>query len=55
MALTNVPLPIVGSVTQASPILVAFGSVIFLKEIVGWRRWGSIILINQFIMYALDF
>ena len=44
MALTNVPLSIVGSITQASPILVAFGSVIFLKEIVGWYRWGSIIL-----------
>ena len=42
MALTNVPLAIVGAVTQASPILVALGSVIFLKEIVGWRRWGSI-------------
>ena len=42
MALTNVPLAIVGAVTQASPILVALGSAIFLKEIVGWRRWGSI-------------
>ena len=42
MALTNVPLSIVGAVTQASPILVAIGAVIFLKETVSWRRWSSI-------------
>ena len=42
MALTNVPLSIVGAVTQASPILVAFGAVIFLRETVSWRRWSSI-------------
>ena len=42
MSLTNVPLPIVGAVTQAAPILVAAGAVIFLKEAVSWRRWTSI-------------
>ena len=42
MSLTKVPLPIVGAVTQASPILVAIGAVIFLREIVSWRRWTSI-------------
>lgn len=42
MALTNVPLSIVGAVTQASPILVAVGAVFFLKEAVSWRRWSSI-------------
>lgn len=42
MSLTKVPLPIVGAVTQASPILVAIGAVIFLREFVSWRRWTSI-------------
>ena len=42
MALTAVPLSIVGAVTQASPILVAVGAVIFLSETVSWRRWSSI-------------
>ena len=42
MSLTKVPLPIVGAVVQAAPILVAGGAVIFLKEVVSWRRWTSI-------------
>ena len=42
MALTSVPLSIVGAVTQASPILVAVCAVIFLRETVSWRRWSSI-------------
>jgi drug/metabolite transporter (DMT)-like permease len=42
MSLTKVPLPIVGAVTQASPILVAIGAVIFLREFISWRRWTSI-------------
>jgi drug/metabolite transporter (DMT)-like permease len=42
MALTHVPLSTVGAVTQASPILVAVGAVLFLKEVVSWRRWSSI-------------
>ena len=44
MSLIKVPLPIVGAVTQAAPILVAGGAVIFLKESVSWRRWTSIMI-----------
>ena len=44
MALTHVPLSLVGAVTQASPILVAVGAVIFLGEAVSWRRWSSIVM-----------
>ena len=44
MALANVPISIVGAITQASPILATVGAVIFLKENVGWRRWCSIII-----------
>ena len=44
MSLIKVPLPIVGAVTQATPILVAGGAVIFLKESVSWRRWTSIMI-----------
>ena len=44
MGLTKVPLSVVGTVTQASPILVAAGAVIFFKEVVSWRRWSSIIV-----------
>ena len=44
MGLTKIPLSVVGTVTQASPILVAAGAVFFFKEIVSWRRWSSIII-----------
>lgn len=44
MALANVPISIVGAVTQASPILATVGAAIFLNEKVGWRRWCSIIV-----------
>ena len=44
MGLMKVPLSVVGTVTQASPILVAAGAVIFFKEAVSWRRWTSIIV-----------
>lgn len=44
MALTYAPLSTVGAVTQASPIMVAVGAVLFLKETVSWRRWSSIAL-----------
>ena len=44
MGLMKVPLSVVGTVTQASPILVAAGAVIFFKETVSWRRWTSIIV-----------
>lgn len=42
MALANVPISVVGAVTQASPLLAAVGAVLFLNEYVGWRRWCSI-------------
>lgn len=42
MALANVPISVVGAVTQASPMLAAVGAYLFLKENVGWRRWCSI-------------
>ena len=44
MALANIPISIVGAITQASPILATVGAVFFLKENVGWRRWCSIII-----------
>lgn len=42
MALANVPISIVGAITQASPLLATVGAVFFLNEKVGWRRWCSI-------------
>lgn len=42
LALTYVPLSTVGAITQASPVLVAVGAVLFLGEKVSWRRWTSI-------------
>ncbi|MFD0916304.1 DMT family transporter [Pseudahrensia aquimaris] len=41
-ALSLVDLSIVGAITQATPILVAMGAVLFLGEKVSWRRWTSI-------------
>ena len=42
LALAYVPLSTVGAITQASPIVVALGAVLFLGERVSWRRWTSI-------------
>ena len=42
LALAYVPLSTVGAITQASPILVAVGAVVFLGEKASWRRWGAI-------------
>lgn len=44
LALANVPISVVGAITQASPMLAAVGAFLFLKENVGWRRWCSIIV-----------
>ena len=44
MGITKIPLSVVGTVTQASPILVAGAAVIVFKESVSWRRWSSIII-----------
>ncbi len=42
LALIYVPLSVVGAVTQAAPLLVAVGAVLFFGETVGWRRWSAI-------------
>ena len=42
LALVYVPLSVVGAVTQAAPLLVAVGAVLFFGETVGWRRWSAI-------------
>ena len=42
LALTSVPVSTVGAITQAAPILVVVGAVVFLGEQVSWRRWTSI-------------
>jgi drug/metabolite transporter (DMT)-like permease len=42
LSLAYVPLSTVGAITQASPILVTVGAVLFLREKVSWRRWSSI-------------
>lgn len=42
LALAYVPLSTVGAITQASPMLVTVGAVLFLGEKVSWRRWSSI-------------
>jgi len=44
MALAKVPISSVGAITQATPMIATVGAVVFLKEDVGWRRWGSIIV-----------
>lgn len=44
LALTYVPLSTVGAITQATPILVAVGAVVFLGEKISWRRWSAIIV-----------
>ncbi len=44
MALANVPISVVGAITQASPMLATVGAVLFFKEKVGWRRLSSIVV-----------
>jgi drug/metabolite transporter (DMT)-like permease len=43
-ALANVPLSTVGAITQATPIFVTVGAVLFLGEAVSWRRWSAIVV-----------
>lgn len=43
LALTHVPLSTVGAITQATPIVVVLGAVLFFGEKISWRRWASII------------
>jgi drug/metabolite transporter (DMT)-like permease len=42
-ALALTPLSLVTSVTQAGPLVVAIGAVVFFREKVGWRRWCAIL------------
>lgn len=44
LALANVPISTVGAITQATPMLVAVGAIVFLREKVSWRRWSSIVV-----------
>jgi drug/metabolite transporter (DMT)-like permease len=41
-AIASVPLPMVAAVLQATPLAVTLGAVLFMRETVGWRRWGAI-------------
>lgn len=42
LALSYVPLSTVGAILQATPLVVAAGAVLFLGEVVSWRRWSAI-------------
>ena len=41
-ALALVPISLVTTIIQASPIMVTLGAALFFKEAVGWRRWAAI-------------
>ncbi|KPB00945.1 DMT family transporter [Ahrensia marina] len=43
-ALTLLPLSNASAILQASPLMVTLGAALFLKEPVGWRRWGAILV-----------
>lgn len=43
-ALALVPISLVTTIIQASPIMVTLGAALFFKESVGWRRWLAIII-----------
>ena len=43
-AITLTPLSSASAILQATPLLVALGGAIFLKERVGWRRWSAILV-----------
>lgn len=42
-ALGKIPLANAGAILQFLPLAVTLGAALFLKEPVGWRRWGAII------------
>ena len=44
LALAHVPLSTVGAITQAAPIVVVLGAVLFLGEKISWRRGVSIMV-----------
>lgn len=41
-AIALIPLTTLAAITQVAPILVTLGSVVFLGEQVGWRRWAAV-------------
>ncbi|MEN8895251.1 MAG: DMT family transporter [Yoonia sp.] len=43
-ALALVPISLVTTIIQASPIMVTLGAALFFKESVGWRRWMAIVI-----------
>lgn len=43
LAIAMMPITNASAILQATPIVVVLGAVIFLKEKVGWRRWGAIL------------
>lgn len=43
-ALTLIPLAVVTTILQATPLLVTMGAALVLGEAVGWRRWSAILV-----------
>lgn len=43
-ALALIPLSTASAILQAGPLLVTLGAAVFLREAVGWRRWGAILI-----------
>ena len=43
-ALALVPISLVTTIIQASPLIVTMGAALFFKESVGWRRWLAIFI-----------
>ena len=43
-ALALVPISLVTTIIQASPLMVTLGAALFFKEAVGWRRWLAILV-----------
>lgn len=44
MALRHMPLGNISAIMQCLPLAVTLGAALFLKEPVGWRRWGAIFI-----------
>lgn len=43
-ALSLIPISTASAILQATPLVVALGAALFLREPVGWRRWSAIIV-----------
>ncbi|MEM9755205.1 MAG: DMT family transporter [Pseudomonadota bacterium] len=44
LALSLIPFSTFSAILQASPLIVTLGAAVFLREVVGWRRWTAILL-----------